>query len=71
MVNPPQTLLPLKSRKVSFVHNFILDRRIILKFYPEHGCDTAVLWVKFQNDWTTNADVTDERVTAKFELRNM
>ena len=69
MENPAELLVPLKSRKVSFVHNFILDCRIVLKFYTEHGCDTAVLCVKFYNDWTFYANVTDEQVITRFEWK--
>ena len=50
---PSETQLKLKSREISFVHNFRLNNPIVLKFCKEHGSITAVLWAKCQNDWTT------------------
>ena len=43
--------LKLKSRETSFIHNICFSYPIILKFFTEHGSDTAMLCAKFQNVW--------------------
>ena len=43
---PPETHLKLKSREISFAHNFLINYSIISKFCTEHGSDTAVLGAK-------------------------
>ena len=64
-----ETHLKLKSREISFVHNTRFNNPIVLKFGTDHGWITAVLCAKFQNDWTTEAKVMDERGFARFALR--
>ena len=49
---PSETHLKPISHKISCAHNVFSGCLIVLKFYTEHGSDTAVLWAKFQNDWT-------------------
>ena len=66
---PSETHLKLKSREYSFVHNICLGYPIILKFYTEHGSDTAVLCAKFQNAWIIETDVRDEHDFARFEFK--
>ena len=62
-----ETHLKLKSREISFVHNLLLSKSIVLKFCTEHDSEAAVLCAKFQNDWWTENSVMDERVFARFE----
>ena len=50
---PARNQSKLKSREISFARNALLSNQIILKFYTEHGSDTAVLCAKFENDLTT------------------
>ena len=57
MEHPSETHLNLNSREVSFAHNLLLSYKVVLKFCT----DTAVLCTKFQNDWTNDTDVTDDR----------
>ena len=47
--------------EISFAHNLYLSGPIILKFYTEHGSDTAVLCVKFRNDRAIEVDVRDKK----------
>ena len=35
----------------------------------EHGGDTVVLCAKFENDWTTEKDLMDERDLARFKFK--
>ena len=56
------------SRKISFVHNSIMNGTFFLLFSARHGSDTAMLCSKFQIDWEAEADVTDERYFAIFEI---
>ena len=42
---------------------------IVLKFCTEHGSDTAVLCIKFQDDCATERDVIDEQDFARFQLK--
>ena len=65
---PPETHFKLKSREVSFAHNLFRKWPIVLKFCTEHGSDTAVLCATFQNDWTIETDVMDEREFARFDV---
>ena len=51
---PSETHIKLKSRENSFAHNIRFSCSIVLKLCTEHGSVTAVLYVKFQNDWITN-----------------
>ena len=63
---PSEIHLKLKSREISFAHNSCFSWSIALKFYTEHGSNTAVLCAKFQTEWT---DVMDERDIAIFEFK--
>ena len=65
---PSATHLKLKSRAISFVNTFFISHPIILQVFKEHGCITAVLCTKFQNDWTTETGVMEERNFAGFEF---
>ena len=42
---------------------------IVLILCTKHGSDTDALCVKFQNDWTTQANVMDERDFSRFEFK--
>ena len=53
---PSETHLKIKSRKTSLIHNIHVDNPI-------------VLCVKFQNVWTTETDVMDERDFARYEFK--
>ena len=48
--NLRKTHIKLKYLEVSFTHNFILSCSIVLKIHTEHGSNTAVPRVTFQND---------------------
>ena len=50
-----ETHLKPKSREISYAQNSLLSHQIVFKFCTEHGSVTAMLCVKFQNDWTTEA----------------
>ena len=50
----------LISHLHSFVHKFSLNCPIFYKFYTKHGSLTAVLCVKFLNDWEIEMDFMDE-----------
>ena len=63
------THLKLKSREVSFAHNWFRNYPIILEFCTERGCDAVVLCAKFQNDWTTKRDAMDKRDFARLEFK--
>ena len=65
---PSETHLDLNSREVSFAHNLLLSHKIVLKSCTEHGSITAVLCTKFQNDWTNDTDVIDERDIARIKF---
>ena len=56
-LSPSGIHLKLKSRKISFAHNFCRRRWILLKFCREHGSQTAVFCAKFQKDSLTQMDV--------------
>ena len=51
-----------------FPHNLFIIRQIVLKHYTKHGSITVVLSAKFQNDLTTEMDVTDERIFVVFKF---
>ena len=59
-----------KSREISFVYNIQHSCLIIailhwtLQFYTEHGNDTVVFSIEFEDDWTTEIDVMDDRIFA-------
>ena len=65
---PTETQLKLKSREVSFVHNFVLCCSIVLKCYSEHGSDTTMRCATFQNDRTTEKYVVRKRDFTRFEF---
>ena len=66
---PSKTHHKLKCREISFVHNIHLDDIIIFKFWTEHDNTIVMFNAKFQDDWTTETNVMDERGFARFELR--
>ena len=68
VVTIPDIPLKLKSRKISFAYNIFFNCPIISKLNTEHGSDTAVLCVKFWNDWVTEMDVMDEHDFMRFEF---
>ena len=47
---PPPTQLKHKSREISYVYNLFLRYSVVLKFYTEYDCNTAMLCTKFQNN---------------------
>ena len=51
---------------MSLVCNLFPGYPIVLTFCTEHS---SVLCAKFQNDWTTEMDVIDERYFARFEVK--
>ena len=53
--------LELKSHRTPYVYNVFLGQPIILKFCTKHGSDTVVLGIEFQNVWTIETDVMNER----------
>ena len=65
---PSENHLQLISRKISFAHNIQVNILIVLQFCIENCSITAVLCTKFQNVWTIETDVMDERVFARFEF---
>ena len=67
--HPPKNLFKPKSREISFAHNLLLSYLIVLEFCTEHDSDTVVLYAKFQNDWTSETNVLDERDFARFEFK--
>ena len=67
---PPETHLELKSHEISFIYNTRFNSLIGLKFYKEHGSDTAVLCAQFENDWSTEACVSDPRILGIIVLIN-
>ena len=52
-----------------FAHNLFIKYPIVFVFYTEHHSDTVVLSAKFQNDWTTETGIMDERDFVRFEIR--
>ena len=60
------TYLRLKSREMSFVHDFIVSDSIVLKVCTKHGSDSTALVVKFQNDSTLEINFMEEQYFAKF-----
>ena len=66
---PSKKHLKPKSREISFAHYLFPSYTIILKFCTEHGGITVVLCAKFQNDWTADTNVLDERDLARFEFK--
>ena len=66
---PSETHVKLKSREISFAHNLFIDFPILLNFSAMHGSITAVLSAKFQNDWSIERAIIDERVFARFEFK--
>ena len=69
MGHPSEMHHKLKYREALFAHNLFCSCPIILKFCTKHGSDTAMLCVKFLNDWSTETDVIDKQVCTKFELK--
>ena len=57
-----QKNLMLKSYKIVFVYTYFSSKYILLIFCTEHGSITAMLCAKFQKDWLTLTDVTDQWV---------
>ena len=55
-----ETHRELKYHQILLAHNLFFSCPIILKFWTEHGSDTAMLCTKFQNDWGTEMDVMEE-----------
>ena len=68
MVNFVRWFIPFVPREISFAHNSCFSWPIALKFCTEHGSFTAVLFAKFQTDWTIKTDVMDERDFARFKF---
>ena len=50
-----------KSRETSFIHYTCFNNLIVLKLCTEKGSNTAVLCERFQNDWTAETNVMNER----------
>ena len=67
----PEARLTPKSSENSFAYNLFISLIIVLKFWPEHDSDTALLLLhaKFQNDWTTKTGVMNERYYTRFEIK--
>ena len=66
---PPENHFKPKSREISFAHNLLLSYLIVLEFCTEHDSDTVVLCANFQNYWTSETNVLDERYFARFEFK--
>ena len=62
-------LCSYRSRKIPSAYNLRLNCQTILNFYADHDCITAVLCAIFQNEFTNEADVTDERVFARYKFK--
>ena len=58
--------LKLKSREVSFVHNFHMNCPIVLKFRTQHDSITALFSAQFQNYWVTEKPFTGKPDFARF-----
>ena len=58
-----------KCGKISFTHNLFVSCQIVLKFYTEHGNDTAILCTQFRNDLTTEIGFMEEQDFVRFGLR--
>ena len=58
----------LKSWEILFPKNILLVYHIVLKICTEHGCDTAMLCAKFENDITTEMTVLNGRDFARFKF---
>ena len=65
---PSETHPNHNSREISFIHDFFIAYSIVLCFFAEHGSDTAMLYAKFQTDWTIETEAMDERDAARFEF---
>ena len=61
--------LKLNSRENLFAHNLIPSGQIILKIYTDHGSDTAVLCVNFQNDLMNETNVLGKQRFERFESK--
>ena len=48
--DPLETHHKPKPREITFPDNVFLGSPIDFKFCSEHGTNTAVLWVQFQNE---------------------
>ena len=59
---PFKTHLKGKYREKSFAQNLCLNRHIILILCTEDDSITAVLSVKFRNDWGSEMDAMDQEV---------
>ena len=69
-VEYPSEIHPkFKSCSISFVHNIHFSCSIILRFCTEHGSITAVLCVKFQNDWATGKRIMGKWDFTRFEFK--
>ena len=66
---PSETHLKLESHEILFDHKSHFNNQIILKFCTAHDSITVVLCTKFQNNWTTQTYVMDERNFARFEFK--
>ena len=66
---PSQNKWPTWFRDNLFVHNIRFRCPIVLKFFTVHGSITVVLCDKLQNDKTTQVDIIEERVFAKYEFK--
>ena len=63
-----KTHLKPQSCRILFAHNSFLCYPIILKCCTEYGSDTALLCAKFQNDWATDTNATEEWHFTRFEF---
>ena len=66
---PRKTHVKLGCFKISSPLYSYCNCLIILKFYTEHGSDTAMLCVKFQNNLTSEIDTVDEWDFMRFDFK--
>ena len=57
------------SCAIKDIHPKRIWNQIIMKYFTEHGSITAVLCAKFQNNWTAEMDIKDERDFARIEFK--
>ena len=67
--HPPEKHLKPKSREISSDHKLFLNDPFVLKFCTGHSNIIAMLFVNFQNDWTSETDITDEPVLGRIEIK--
>ena len=58
-----------KSHEISFAHKLFLSIVVLLKFFTKHGSFTAVLCVKFRNDWTIEINIMMKGILLHLSLR--